>query len=125
MHVILECIGLIVTGVPRQLLESFPGIFLTARTVVRSIFKNNKVSSVPSYEESLLEDIDLRELGQLQNFLLRTLESEEKEDTHAFIRYGEVYLSPWNYPPSTRYYPYPTEAYLERKPHLTRVIFLK
>ena len=85
MHVILECIGLIVTGVPRQLLESFPGIFLTARTVVRSIFKNNKVSSVPSYEESLLEDIDLRELGQLQNFLLRTLESEEKEDTHAFL----------------------------------------
>ena len=52
---------------------------------------------VPSYEESLLENIDLREPSQLQNFLLRTLESEEKEDTHAFIRYGgngEVYPPP-------------------------------
>ena len=37
----------------------------------------------------------MREHSQLQNFLLQTLESEEKEDTHAFIRYGgngEVYL---------------------------------
>ena len=52
---------------------------------------------VPSCEDSLQENIDLREHCQLLNFLLQTLESEEKEDTHAFIRYGgngEVYPPP-------------------------------
>ena len=56
MHVILACIDRVVTDVPRQLLESFlseilfgifvSGVFLTARTVVRSVFKNTKMSNI-------------------------------------------------------------------------------
>ena len=52
---ILACIGLVVTNIPRQLLESFSevnpfgilvsGVFLTARPVVRSVFENTKMST--------------------------------------------------------------------------------
>ena len=56
MHVILVCIGLVVTDVPsRVIFELNPfgifvsGVFLTARTVVRSVFKNTKMSNVHFY----------------------------------------------------------------------------
>ena len=55
--------------------------------------------------------------------------NQKKKKIHMlFIRYGgngEVYPPPWNYPPLTRYYPYPIKAYLKGPQVQVRPIMLR